>query len=269
MDTSQFPKIEARTQDSEAWYARISSDNIPLLSLREIDVQKKGIQLAFPKSHGFLSRLERPEINRLLKHDWSIKKTLYLDHRFLQTHFELRPSEVGSWIIDVEEQGVYYNVLLTTRGYVSGASPIELKDSVLHEMDHLQEYLSKMIGGELPHGIGGTLEVEDSIRKEEHGERLDTFSVLARRYGLLRAYSALAEAERKLAISFFRKPAMMAVVTEHWLGRFCRENWKDLSDVCVRMPESMKKADLKKSWVDVKERSSALYKYFAGVELPE
>jgi hypothetical protein len=268
MDATGYPPILERTEDAIAWYARISSDEIPSPSLRSFDVQNRGVRLVFPKSYAFLRRLQRPGVNRLIKHGWTIPKSLFLEMPFLQSHYDLKPAEVGAWLIDVEERDVYYNLALFLNGYVSEVHQIELEDTVLHEMDHLKENYVTMTGGELPHGLGGGEEVVEGIRQEEREERTDTASILGRKYGKARVHSVLANEEMKLARSHFVKPVMFAVVAEYWLGRYCSENGEVIRDCENPMPVSMKRAKLEDSWADVRERSLGFYSYFAGVELP-
>jgi hypothetical protein len=267
-DEEGFPNIEERTEDTEAWYARISSDNILIPQLRAMDIRKRGIQLVFPKSYRFLRRLQRPEVKRLLKHGWGIERTLFLDSPYLQSHLDLSPAAVGAWIIDVQGRSMYYKVALFSRGYVSEAHAIELEDTILHESDHLKEYLAIIERGKLPHVINGGAEIVDKIRQEESAERLGTAASLIDRYSLRRVDFELAEANRKLAEAFFQKPVLMAVVAEYWLGKFCADNRQGLADCEFSMSKSMKTADLSGSWEDVRQRSLVFYRRFAGADLP-
>jgi hypothetical protein len=162
-----------------------------------MDANHNGFHLVFPKSHRFLRVLQQPEVNRLIKHGWTMDKTLFLDCSYVQTHLDYLPAQVGSWVMDAKDRDVYYNLVLFTRGYVSEAHQIELEDTILHETHHLTETITKLQNGELPHPSDDS--AVEAIWREEQSELAGTTASLVRHHGLLRVSSVLAEADCQMA----------------------------------------------------------------------
>lgn len=225
------------------------------------------VEVAFPKNDHFLKLLPQPDINRLAKSGWKLPRTVFLDSFFMFTFFPFLPARAGSWIIDIQSRCVFFRTVAFRRGYVSQAPRIELRDTVLHEEDHLEENEAKGIGGSLPNEVNSLEELND-VRSHETRERETTADELSRKFGREKVQKELIRAEQAEAREFQRRPAVHSVVAEAWLGSYLASRVDALQSLAIELPSAMRGGNWEASWRDTIRNANDLNRYFAGHDLP-
>ena len=253
----QTPQILARREDEFSWLAKIRSPQTG-----------RPMELAFPKSVTFIRPLPRPQVNRLVKHGWSEPKTVFLESLYLFTFFPFLPAQAGAWIIDVQDKRVFFKGVAFRRSYVSDAERIELEDTVLHEVDHLREYLPKSRGGGMPVETGHGEEAYRIQAEHEHSERDSTKDALIKRYGPSKVAKSLAGGEAVAMRELERRPVLAGIIMEVWMGRFFAKNAESLKEFAEDLPATMQGGRWAESWNEVADGASRLYKQFVERDLP-
>jgi len=259
--------ILAHREDDQAWFVKIRSPQIDSL-ISQAGKRADGIELAFPKTLEFIRRLQWPEVNRLVKFGWTLRKTLFIDTPYLLTFNPFLPSQAASYTIDVQEKAIYFRVVAFQQGYVASASRIELEDTVLHETDHLKEHDEKGLTGQLPLDTGTGSREDVARRYQEHDdiEQQATFDILATKYGKDAVTHYHEEAKRDALVEMTKRPMLFPVILEFWLGRYCSIHADELKDIAITLPEPMSGGEWATSWADDREKVLVTYRHFANVE---
>jgi len=206
---------------------RKDSDKMPIVSS---GIAEPGVILVYPKNYDFITDLPRPLANRIEKHGWEMKKTIFLEIPYIVTFYRsLEPSMVHYWPLMVPSENSLFRIMSFTRGYVSSAHFMELEDSIIHEQEHMISEEPFYLKGETR--PTSTEETESKIEAT-------TFKKMFQRYG-----PKWEHVRRNALVNAFKMQAkvktIMSGVLEYWMQLYLLERFKEYEQFSIKLDKSV------------------------------
>ena len=251
----KYHDLEGIREDSKCWYGTLSSERI---------------ELAFPKSPEFISSLPQEDVRMLENRGWPFHRTVFLRIPFFLTFIPYEPAPASSWMVDIQEKLVYFQVLVFQTDYLHETTEIDLLDTILHEEWHIRENSKRAkSGGFFP----GRNEAEGNTinerRREELEERDKTFRILAGKFGEEKVMEGLEEAHRIIRKKLRVTPILADSVMEYWFRKYMISYYDTYRKSAYALPAFMRGGKWADAWNNINENVEHMYKFYFNIELQE
>ena len=180
------------------------------------------LTLVYPKNYGFIKDLNNKYIHKLQELGWNLPKTIFIEIPYVMTFTDdYLPALAAAYIIDVVRKNAYFKCLITMRNYIPNTNFIELKDTILHEKEHLDENEPKFLSGKIPDS--------DPTLKEELRVNSAVSKMIQNEYG-----DFLVTQSKKRSIEYANKTqssekTIVSGYLEYWLWKYLNDNFEKYS----------------------------------------
>lgn len=223
----------------------------------EFLIQEEHMLMVYPKNYGFIKNLSNKYVHKLQDLGWSIPNTVFIEIPYVMTFCdELLPALVGAYIIDSNNMKSYLKCLATMRNYIPNTNFIELKDTILHETAHLNEWEPEFLSG-IIRASDPTLEQDLRVNKKISQIIEKQYSAFAIQQSKKRSiqYAEQMQASGKTISSGF---------FEYWLWKYLNDNFEKYKghayDTSPLMAEALSKIN-PNFCLEIEEKYVSIFNY--------
>jgi hypothetical protein len=185
----------------------------------EFLIRVKHVLLAYPKNYGFIKNLNNKYVHKLHELGWSIPNTVFIEIPYVMTFCdELRPALAAAYIIDSNTMKSYFKCLITMCNYIPNTNYIELRDTILHEATHLNEWEPKF--------RSGIIKASDPTLEQDSRVNRAVSQIIEQQYTELTIQQS-----KKRSIQYAQKAqnsgkTIISGVFEYWLWKYLNNNFE-------------------------------------------
>jgi hypothetical protein len=223
----------------------------------EFLIREEHLLVAYPKNYGFIKKLSNKYVHKLRDLGWSIPNTVFIEIPYVMTFCdELLPALVAAYIIDSNNMKSYLKCLVTMRNYIPNTNFIELKDTILHETAHLNEWEPKF--------LSGIIKASDPTLEQDLRVNKTVSQIIEKQYGELTIQQS-----KKRSIQYAKQiqasgKTIISGVFEYWLWKYLNDNFEKYRgqayDASPLMIDALSKIN-PNYCMEIEEKYVSIFKY--------